>query len=262
MIMVRNEKNEVSNYLITIPYNSNFTTASLIDACIKSNPFMVTFSYLTPIEAVEHHEDINQYYEKATSNHDNYITSENNNEVMSVLEVSMTESASNATGQNVNTLPTATLDNTVIPIKYDLYSILSANFENEYFESGIINPAEKFFIHEYQKDSLGALNTLNKLFWDNYSMDGRKINNLLGGLHTISHMSYNEIYPIGVSMAVGAITHTSSEVAEYGVKCFENWNHPDGIEKLKAVKFSSAWLNEYAIEVIKELKQDNENIEE
>ena len=61
------------------------------------------------------------------------------------------------------------------------------------------------------------------------------------------------MYPHGQMMAMCALNHKNKYVAEYGIKCFENWGHPDGIEKLNAVQFAAAWLQEYAQDVIDEL---------
>ena len=143
---------------------------------------------------------------------------------------------------------------TKVAVKHDLYSILSAFFENEVFETGIINASEKYFLNELQKDIVSALNTLHLLFWDNFCSNGRKINNLIGILHTISHIDYLSIYPLGVAMAVSALNHKNQEVAEFGIKCFENWNHPDGIQKLNNVNYASEWLRDYANSVIEDLQ--------
>ena len=56
-------------------------------------------------------------------------------------------------------------------------------------------------------------------------------------------------------MAVSALNHTNQEVCEYAIKCFENWNDFDGMRKLKAVRFSTKWLNEYAKAVIDEFEE-------
>ena len=146
-----------------------------------------------------------------------------------------------------------TVNEKIIPFKRDVYSILSAMYENEVFETGIVNPSEKYFIEEYAKDAIGVINTLNLLFWNNFEAIGRKSNNLIGVLHTISHLNYEDLYPIGVSIAVGALNHRNQEVCEYAIKCFENWNHPDGVKKLKTVQFAFKWLEEYASAVIEEI---------
>jgi hypothetical protein len=47
-------------------------------------------------------------------------------------------------------------------------------------------------------------------------------------LHIISHISYQEVYPLGQTIAVSAIGHSNHEIAEYGIKSFENWDDKDG----------------------------------
>lgn len=132
---------------------------------------------------------------------------------------------------------------------------LTSYFETEDFESGLVYPSEKHFRKLIEKDRYQALNILSKLFMDNYSLDGRKICNLVGTLHLISHLSYEEVYPIGQMIAISALSHQSKMVSEYGIKCFENWGHIDGVEKLQAVAFSSKWLNDYAQQVINDLNE-------
>lgn len=149
---------------------------------------------------------------------------------------------------------TATNKDVYVPVKLDLYSVLISQFENEVFETGIVNESEKIFMEEYYSDNIGALNTLIKVFMDNFGKTGRQLNNLVGALHIISHISYQEVYPLGQAIAINAIGHSNNEIAEYGIKCFENWDNKDGIEKLSAIKFSSSWLQEYANDVIDELK--------
>lgn len=131
---------------------------------------------------------------------------------------------------------------------------LKLMLENEDYENGIVNPSEIYFRKLFLKNKIETMNGLVKIFMDNYSSDRRKINNLVGILHLLSHAKYNEVEPIGQLLAISAITHKNREVAEFGIKCFENWEHPDGIEKLKAVRFSTQWLQDYAEEVINELR--------
>ncbi len=146
-------------------------------------------------------------------------------------------------------------ENIIIPVKTEVTTVLASMFQSEDFETGVTNPSEKYF-HELMKDEqMSLFNALQFLFLNNFSLDGRKIKVLIGILHIISHMRYEEVYPLGQSMAIMALTHSNNEVAEFGVKCFENWAHPDGIEKLNAVRFSTQWLQEYANEVIAELSE-------
>ena len=148
----------------------------------------------------------------------------------------------------------STNEDSGIPVKVDMYSVLSSALEDEIFETGIANNSEKIFLKEFGVDRLGALNTISTLFMDNVAETGRKLNNLIGILHMISHLDYNKVYPIGQMLATCALNNKNNEVAEYGIKCFENWAHEDGIRILSSVNFSCGWVQEYADEIIEELE--------
>ena len=103
------------------------------------------------------------------------------------------------------------------------------------------------------KNRLEALNTLSKIFLENYSTDTKKVSIAVSILHLISHISYDQLYPTGQLLALAAIGHKDRELAEYGIKCYENWGITAGVEQLKSVQFSTKWLQEYADQVILDL---------
>lgn len=140
-----------------------------------------------------------------------------------------------------------------IPFEVEKMAILSSMLDCEDFEPGIVNNSEHFFKKFFEEDSLSALNGISALFMNNFSCDSKKVHRLVGTLHIVSHMEYTEVYPSGQMMAISALSHENRQVSEYGIKCFENWGHPDGVEKLKAIKFSTPWLQEYANDVIDEI---------
>ena len=141
-------------------------------------------------------------------------------------------------------------------ISSDTVSILKAMMKDENYESGVPSTSEVYFQTVYEKDRLIALNSISRLFMDNFNSDSKGAHYLIGVLHIISHFNYEEVYPTGQMIAISAIGFANSvEVQEYGVKCFENWEHKDGINKLKAISFSAKWLQEYANEVIEELER-------
>ena len=141
-----------------------------------------------------------------------------------------------------------------IPVKPQLKAILSSMIDNEEVESGICNPSEKYFLKEYEEDHISALNELSVLFMDNYELGHRKAHLLVGILHILSHMKYEDIYPLGQYMAMIALQYSDREVQEYGIKCFENWDNVNGISKLKAVQYAAEWLEDYANDVINTLE--------
>lgn len=125
---------------------------------------------------------------------------------------------------------------------------------NETFESGISNPSENYFISILEKDRLAALNCISNLFLENYNLKGDCISILLGILHLLSHLNYWEIYPIGQMIAMNALSHKNNEVAEFGIKCFENWGEKRSIGILKTIQYKQDWLQDYANMVIKSLE--------
>lgn len=143
----------------------------------------------------------------------------------------------------------------IIPVEVETMTILSSMISCEDFETGISNPSEKYFEDLLKKDRLSALNGISSLFLNNYTPQTTKARILVGLLHIVSHFDYESVYPAGQMMALCALSHVNREVAEYGIKCYENWGNRDGIEKLQAVCFSTPWLKEYADEVIEQLNE-------
>lgn len=140
-----------------------------------------------------------------------------------------------------------------IPLEVETMAILASMLEDEAFDTGVSNASEKYFKKLFDENRVSAMNGISTLFMNNYSVQGRKINILIGILHILSHFEYTLVYPQGQMIAICALSHSSREVEEFGIKCFENWDHKDGIAKLKSVKFNSEWLQDYAEEVINEL---------
>lgn len=146
-------------------------------------------------------------------------------------------------------------DSVVIPIEQISVQCLISMLASEECETGISNPSESFFVGLLKDDHISALNVLSTVFMNCFSLEPKKITVLVGTLHLISHLEYDQVYPTGQTLAIAAISHKNPEVAEYGIKCFENWKHPDGAAKLKAIRFSTSWLQEYADDVIAEISE-------
>ena len=140
-----------------------------------------------------------------------------------------------------------------IPLEVETMTILSSMLQDEELDTGISNASEKYFEKLLHENRVSAMNGISSLFMNNFSVQGRKVNILIGILHILSHFKYTLVYPLGQMIAICALSHTNSEVEEFGIKCFEDWGHKDGIEKLSAIKFNSEWLQDYAKEVISEL---------
>ena len=173
------------------------------------------------------------------------------------LTASVDKESTTVSQDNLNESDITNSDTPSVPIEVDSIAILGSMISNEDVESGITNPSERYFEAMMDKDRLAALNSISTLFMNNYSSAKNKVSILVGILHIVSHFDYWSVYPSGQMMAVNALSHDNKEVNEYGVKCFENWENPDCIEKLEAVHYSSQWLQEYVDDVIQELREVN-----
>ena len=140
-------------------------------------------------------------------------------------------------------------------INVERKKILESMFEQEIYETGISNASEKYFVEWYKKNSNEAMNSLAQIFWDNFELDGCKTNILIGVLHLLSHLDYKHVTPLGPLLANSGTTHRNNEVAEYALKCYENWGEVELIPKLEAMKLHSKWLQEYVDEIISELRE-------
>jgi hypothetical protein len=130
------------------------------------------------------------------------------------------------------------------------YIGLKAMLQEEITEGGIVNPSEKIVESLYSEDKRKANILLNELFLKNFHVS----HIIVGVLHIISHFNYDLVSPEGPTMAIAALTHKDVEVREYGVKCFENWQHKDGIRILEQIKAGERWLQNYINLVIRDLK--------
>jgi hypothetical protein len=133
-------------------------------------------------------------------------------------------------------------------------NVLESMLLNELCESGVANPSEDYFNTLLDENELKALYCINLISWRNMGTRPRQISIIIGALHLLSHFDYEDVYPIGQTIAVAALSHKCDEVCEYALKCFENWGHCDSIDKLKSIRFSTNWLQDYANDIIRELE--------
>jgi hypothetical protein len=130
------------------------------------------------------------------------------------------------------------------------YIRLKTMLQEEITETGITNPSEEIVESLYSEDKRKANILLNELFLKNF----HDPHIIIGVLHIISHFDYDLVSPEGPTMAIAALTHKDVEAREYGVKCFENWQHKDGIGILEQIKANERWLQNYINLVIRDLK--------
>lgn len=130
-------------------------------------------------------------------------------------------------------------------------SILFSYISEDDFEYGFDSKLDYFINDLISTNRYATLIWLNALFTKYFS--NPKI--LLGLLRIISRMEYNDIYPIGQTMAVAALSHKSDEIKEFGVRAFEYWNNLNSLEILGQLHGNTEWLQDYIDEVASTLRR-------
>ncbi|MCL2343316.1 MAG: hypothetical protein FWC62_05405 [Firmicutes bacterium] len=122
----------------------------------------------------------------------------------------------------------------------------------EDIESGIASPAEVFAKQALKENRILALHMINKVHLDNVGNSHIQI----GILHLISHIDYELGYPTLQTIARGALSDRDDDVKDYAVRCYEYWNHQDGLRVLKTIHSDTGWLQKYINDVIASLSED------
>ena len=123
---------------------------------------------------------------------------------------------------------------------------------NSFLEDNFIN-GKKTNAEDFIVNSLKTINQnwLNRLYLEKITSSKIKI----GILHTISHIDYEKVHPIGQSIALMGLTDPDDEVIEYSIKVFENWECKDAIPLLKGRQIKKKWLQEYLEDVVEYLEE-------
>jgi len=124
------------------------------------------------------------------------------------------------------------------------------------FEYGIYNELDKFFSDNLKMNSFVTKECLNELFLKYYSNEEV----VVGILRVISRINYDEIKPVGQTLAMAALVHKNIIVVETAIRAFENWGKYEAIEYLKKVKIAEKWLNTYYKNVIKYLSDEQKSL--
>ncbi len=123
--------------------------------------------------------------------------------------------------------------------------------KEDVFESGEISESEDYIREIADEIDLDfSLQILNKAYTKYFSNS----HIMRGILHIISHFEYEEVDPIGVSIAIGSISHKNIFVVDFAIKAFENWNNKKSLVILKSIDGRADWLNDYIGKVIKNIE--------
>jgi len=123
----------------------------------------------------------------------------------------------------------------------------------EIFEYGMENAADEFVQDNLRDYSLYTKECLGSMLLKHFANVGV----LTGLLRIISHIDYEDISPIGQTMALAVLNHENVEVRECGIRAFENWGNIESLNILRHIKCKEKWLQDYLEKVIIDLEELN-----
>jgi tRNA G37 N-methylase Trm5 len=127
-----------------------------------------------------------------------------------------------------------------------LQKTLVEMISNDTFEFGFESRTEAFvreILLNNKSDTLQAIS-------DVYLQNTKKPEVLMGLLHILSSMNYDDVYPSAPITILAAFSHSNVEVNEAAIRAFENWNNSDSLQYLENIVLSTDWLQDYLDEVI------------
>jgi len=126
--------------------------------------------------------------------------------------------------------------------------------EMDNFEFGITSAAELFIEEQLSKKPIFTKNCLNELYIEN--VGDEKLT--LAILKVLAHSDRRSMYPVADTIAIAALSHSSLEVRECGVRAFEYWESEEALSVLEHTALSPEWLEEYKLEVIANIRGRND----
>lgn len=127
--------------------------------------------------------------------------------------------------------------------------------EKDLYDNNCIPEAETFL-----NATLDSLKNDGKIwinrFFDEYWEDNNT-HILRALLATLAYVDYDKLSPVGVTMALAALSHEDIEVVQCAVQAFEGWGEYFGVKYLKHVHTSYAWLQKYISSVVKNLERSH-----
>ena len=143
------------------------------------------------------------------------------------------------------------IDNNDIWIQKKSTQLLSL-LRTEDIESGVASPSEAFAKQALKENRTLALQMINQVYLDNVGNAHIQI----GILCLSSHINYIIGYPTLQTIALAALKDSNDDVKDYAVRCYEMWNHKDGLRILKTIHTDTVWLQNYIDSVIESLSEN------
>ena len=121
------------------------------------------------------------------------------------------------------------------------------------FVDGEISETEHYIIDAYNR---GQIDYIADALMEVYSSSLGDAHILEGILTMISCIPYEAIAPKGQIMAMGLLTNKNLSVRDKAIQCFEKWNSKKGLDYLKNIECSPAWLQKYVGKVVMYIERD------
>jgi len=123
--------------------------------------------------------------------------------------------------------------------------------KEEDFEFGYSTRSEELLNEQLKINALATRNWLNEIFIKNFHDHSI----IIGILRIIGRFEPSVIFPQGQTIALAALSHSSDEIKELGIRAFEKWCSIESLEILKSLNVETPWLNEYVKDVIEDFEE-------
>lgn len=124
--------------------------------------------------------------------------------------------------------------------------------DNDFFEPGIKSATDHYVEKWLATNAMMTQVETGKVFLANRGNDRR----IVGILNLVSHMDMSTFHPMNEMIAIGALSHRSTEIKECAIRAFEYWENIELIRSLKHHTLTPKWLDDYRREVISDFCGD------
>ena len=134
-------------------------------------------------------------------------------------------------------------DNPLLRLPFDVRESITT----EFYEPGMVSLMEKYIIENLLENK----SYLQQLMNDLYKYSTRKQSHIISynTIVVLSQLPYEALGSWADALAISATRSSYLDVAEMGIRCFENWEDKSACEYLHGCHFEESWLQEYANEV-------------
>jgi len=117
------------------------------------------------------------------------------------------------------------------------------------YDYGFSSEAEVYIQEHLEENGIYCREWLNEIYLENINDESM----IVALLRVISHFEYDEVFPVGMTIASAALGLKSNLVKENAIRAFENWEDPRNIKLLEMVDCTD-YLKPYLEQVIQDLR--------